>query len=127
MREVATFRSRRFVPVLPDASQVEPGVYGAELAFWLAGKLAQRGIVTRYPVAGQGCWVLEYAAEEGAAFRVMCANVAGSDVHWRIALGAEEPASFGQAQPLVNALRFVLHAGVPRQDIDWRYEVDQPV
>ena len=63
---------------------------------------------------------------EGAAFRVTCANVAGSDVHWRIALEGERPASFEHAQPLVNAIRFVLHAGAPREDIDWRYEVDQP-
>ena len=56
MREVARFRSRRFLPVLPEASQVEPGVYGAELAFWLAEKLARQGVVTRYPVAGEGCW-----------------------------------------------------------------------
>ena len=58
IREVATFRSARFVPILPDACQLEPRIYGAELAFWLAGKLARQGVVTSYPVAGSppGCW-----------------------------------------------------------------------
>lgn len=124
VREVATFRSRRFLPILPEASQLRPGVYGAELAFWLAGKLAQQGVVTRYPVAGDGCWLLEYEVEEGAAFQLRCVNAAGSDAGWRIALASDNPASFGQARSLVNALRFVLHAGVPRADIDWRYDMD---
>ena len=124
VREVATFRSRRFLPILPEASQLRPGVYGAELAFWLAGKLAQQGVVTRYPVAGDGCWLLEYEVEEGAAFQLRCVNAAGSDAGWRIALASDSPASFGQARSLVNALRFVLHAGVPRADIDWRYDMD---
>ena len=49
LRDIAEFRSTKFAPVLPDDSQVNPQVYGAELAFWLCTELAKRGIVTSYP------------------------------------------------------------------------------
>lgn len=113
IREVATFKSARFVPILPDACQLEPRIYGAELAFWLAGKLARQGVVTSYPVAGESAWVLEHPSAE-----VLCVNAGGSDTHWRIALATPH----GEVQALVNAIRFVLYAAVPSTDIDWRYD-----
>lgn len=126
MREIARFRSPRFVPILPESSQLAPGAYGAELAFWLAGTLARRGIATGYPVAGERCWLLRYVADTGAAFEVACANVEGDATHWRITLACHGEgaagASFEAAQPLVNAIRFVLYRAVPGKDIGWRYE-----
>ena len=122
VREIARFRSPRFLPVLPEASQLAPGVYGAELAFWLAEKLARRGIATSYPRAGERCWVLEFQAEAGAAFRLRCANIDGSDQHWHLALeGAGAAPPFEAARPLVNAIRFVLYRAAPREAIAWRY------
>jgi len=120
VRELVRFRSRRFAPVLPGACQLQPHTYGAELAFWLAGKLARQGVATSYPVAGEGCWLLRFETEAGAVFELRCVNVGGSDEHWRIALAGEPGAALETAQPLVNALRFVLHAAVPRADLDWR-------
>jgi hypothetical protein len=35
MKTEVSFDSERFRPVLPDESQVNPGRYGAELAYWL--------------------------------------------------------------------------------------------
>jgi hypothetical protein len=40
------FRSPLFTPFLSEDAQVNPGVYGAELAFWLAQRLAAIGIHT---------------------------------------------------------------------------------
>lgn len=44
--EFAQFRSGRFRPALPEVPevcQVNPRVYGAELAYWLGAALAARG------------------------------------------------------------------------------------
>ena len=129
MRDIAAFRSGRFKPILPDTCQVNPRRYGAELAFWLAGKLAQQGVVTSYPVAEDWGWMLSFDAGQGVVFHILCGNIDGSDEHWGLSLGRKgtgwfgrAAASFEAAQPLVNAIRFVLHAAVPSQDIDWLYD-----
>lgn len=122
VRELARFRSRRFVPILPEACQLAPKTYGAELAFWLAGKLALQGIATGYPAPGERCWLLRWEPQAGAVFEVVCVNCEGSKEHWRVALVRDDGAggaSFDAAQPLVNAIRFVLHAAVPRGEIAW--------
>ena len=49
IRDIVEFKSSRFVPVLPEDCQVNPGVYGAELAFWLSQALAKAGVATSYP------------------------------------------------------------------------------
>ena len=46
MEASVIFDSDLFAPFLPDDAQVNPRVYGAELAFWLFRQLAARGIVT---------------------------------------------------------------------------------
>lgn len=43
-----TFKSDLFKPFLPEEAQVNPNCYGAELAYWLAQKLAENGFVTSY-------------------------------------------------------------------------------
>lgn len=47
--DIAEFRSAAFAPVLPEENQVNPSVYGAELAFWLCTELAKRNVATSYP------------------------------------------------------------------------------
>lgn len=44
------FTSAEFLPRLPESCQGNPGVYGFELAWWLAQALAEQGIVTSYPL-----------------------------------------------------------------------------
>ena len=45
------FSSDRFLPTLSEDCQDNPGVYGFELALWLAQALNRQGIVTGYPSA----------------------------------------------------------------------------
>ena len=40
------FESRLFAPFLSEEGQVNPQVYGAELAWWLSRELAQEGVET---------------------------------------------------------------------------------
>ena len=84
--DIAEFRSARFAPVLPDDCQVNPGVYGAELAFWLCSELAQRGVITSYPESEDWGWYIEYSAESGAEFAVDCGNVGGASDQWLLCL-----------------------------------------
>ncbi|WP_413701987.1 hypothetical protein ACLKMH_10950 [Psychromonas sp. KJ10-10] len=49
MKNTVTFKSDLFKPFLPEDSQVNPEVYGAELAYWLSKKLAEKNIITSYP------------------------------------------------------------------------------
>jgi len=50
--DIAEFSSELFRPFLPEESQVNPEVYGAELAYWLARKLFGRDKPS-YSEAGQ--------------------------------------------------------------------------
>lgn len=59
-----TFTSARFLPVLPEDCQVNPGAYGFELAFWLAQALAQADLYTSYPLSEDWGWFIEYNTDE---------------------------------------------------------------
>ncbi len=79
------FKSDLFRPFLPEDSQVNPGCYGAELAYWLARKLAEKGIVTSYPEHEDWGWFIEYITEDGDEFWLCCGNVT-TDNEWRVFL-----------------------------------------
>ena len=85
------FASREFAPVLPEVCQVNPGVYGFELAFWLAEALASRGIVTSYPGAEDWGWYLGFE-EDNARLLIGCG---GSIETWTIFV-APSPKWFGK-------------------------------
>ena len=57
--DIVDFHSDAFAPVLPEDSQVNPEVYGAELAFWLCTELAKRGVVTSYPEYEDWGWYID--------------------------------------------------------------------
>lgn len=59
MMELVELRTNRFTPFLPDDSQVNPGVYGAELAYWLSQQLASHGVITSYPESEDWGWYLQ--------------------------------------------------------------------
>lgn len=126
--DLATFRSARFSPVLPEESQVNPGCYGAELAYWLCTQLAARGIVTSYPDAEDWGWLLGHATEAGDEFALHCGNLDGTNDEWLIALrrfgrklfGRDKP-DFEWASPLIAAVRGVLEAEDSITALDWRY------
>jgi len=69
------FSSAKFLPTLPVACQSNPGVYGFELALWLAQGLGRRGIATSYPAPEDWGWLIEYELAEGASFLIGCASM----------------------------------------------------
>lgn len=120
-----------FAPVLPDECQVNPGVFGAELAFWLCADLARRGLATSYPEHEDWGWYIEYVTPAGAEFAIHCGNIHGEDNLWLLSLrrlgrkmfGRDKP-WFDEAAALVEAVRTGIAAAVPEQDIAWLYEGD---
>jgi hypothetical protein len=126
-RPQVTFKSARFRPVLPDDSQVNPGVYGAELAWWLCLQLAQAGVFTSYPVAEDWGWLLEFITAEGGEYWLGCGNVDGVDDQWLCFLEAKGQGLLGRrkpplegAAPLLQALAQVLAAEPSVSDVEWQ-------
>ena len=70
------FTSSEFLPLLPEDCQGNPGVYGFELAWWLAQALAQQGIVTSYPLGEDWGWLIEYLDASESEFTIGCASMA---------------------------------------------------
>lgn len=126
--DIATFRSDRFVPFLPEECQVNPEVYGAELAWWLSAELARRGVVTSYPEYEDWGWYIEFITTTGSEFAVLCGNVTGCMDRWTLALrrhakgifGRDKP-SYSEAAQLVSAIREALPSVARISDIEWLY------
>lgn len=68
------FSSDKFRPYLPEDSQVNPGVYGFELAAWLSKTLAQKGVVTSYPISEDWGWLIEYVSDAEEELMIACAS-----------------------------------------------------
>lgn len=68
------FSSDRFRPYLPEDSQVNPGVYGFELAAWLSQALMRNGVVTSYPVSEDWGWLIEHVSETEEELMIGCAS-----------------------------------------------------
>jgi hypothetical protein len=62
METEVDFYAEAFNPILPEDAQVNPECYGAELAWWLCRKLAERGAFTSYPNFEDWGWFLEFPA-----------------------------------------------------------------
>lgn len=82
METIVEFESELFQPFLHEDAQVNPSVYGAELAFWLTRELARRGVLTSYPQAEDWGWYLEYITEEGNEYWLCCQNQDGAPDKW---------------------------------------------
>jgi hypothetical protein len=79
----ARFKSTRFRPRRPESEQVNPGVYGEELARWLAARLARsEGAEPRVDYE-DWAWLVELSLGNGHAW-IFCANEYGSDDVWMI-------------------------------------------
>ena len=128
LRDIAEFRSSRFRPVLPDDRHVNAAVYGAELAYWLSLELAQRGVVTSYPIAEDWGWFVEYSTGSGSEFAVHCGNITGSDDQWLLSLrrfgrklfGRDKP-PYEEAAPLIAGIRSLLEADAAVTALRWLY------
>jgi hypothetical protein len=84
------FSSAEFLPYLPEDSQGNPGVYGFELAHWLSRALAERGVVTSYPLGEDWGWLIEYI-DGDLEVTIGCASIAdegegysGKPISWSI-------------------------------------------
>ena len=126
MNTLVTFTSDRFTPFLPEGSQVNPGCYGAELAWWLSRKLAAKGVVTSYPEYEDWGWFIEYITAEEHEYWLCCGNVDGTRDRWHIFLDAKSKGLFRRkqadvknARPLLSALEAVLKESDRINDIQW--------
>jgi hypothetical protein len=126
MKTEVTFDSERFRPVLPDESQVNPGRYGAELAYWLCTELATNGVVTSYPNYEDWGWFIEYITEPGDEYWLCCGSVDGVDDKWMCFLDPKRKGLFGgkkaaveNAKPLLDALAKILESEPTVSNIEW--------
>jgi hypothetical protein len=126
METSVDFESNLFNPFLPEEDQVNPGVFGAELAWWLARQLAQRGVATSYPQNEDWGWFIEYLTGDGHEFWLCCANLDGAADRWRCYLEPKPKGLFGRgkapldaALPLMRALREVLEAEAGIRNLAW--------
>ncbi len=124
--ELAVFTAPSLGPRLPEDCQVNPGVFGAELAYWLATELAARGIATSYPESEDWGWYIEYRSEHGAEFAVHCGNVDESREQWALHLRAFGRKWFGRdkpsasvAQPLIDGIETLLRESPEVTDLEW--------
>lgn len=121
-----TFRSTRFTPVLPEESQVNPGRYGAELAYWLCTELAHCGVITSYPEYEDWGWFIEYITDAGDEFWLCCGNLHDSRDQWHCFLQSKSKGLFRRkppldaaAEPLLNTLRQILETEDSISDVQW--------
>lgn len=87
------FSSDRFRPYLPEDAQVNPGVYGFELAAWLSQALMRSGLATSYPVSEDWGWFLEYSLGRKSELMIACGSrsdpgegAGGHPIDWHIFL-----------------------------------------
>lgn len=127
METSVDFESKMFSPFLPDEAQVNPNVYGAELAFWLSRQLAQRGTSTSYPQYEDWGWFIEYSTKDDHEYWLCCANRDGAQDKWRCYLEPKAKSLFGRikapvegARPLMHALRNVLAEEPGISNVKWR-------
>lgn len=126
--DIAEFTAESLSPRLPESSQVNPEVYGAELAFWLATELARENVATSYPHPEDWGWYVDYASRGGAKFAVHCGNVGGATDRWFIQLrrfgrklfGRDKPA-YSEAEALISAIRLILEGSSSVSELDWHY------
>jgi hypothetical protein len=129
MDNTVKFHSTLFRPILPEESQVNPGRYGAELAYWLCNELANAGIFTSYPNYEDWGWFIEYTNADGDEFWLCCANMDGSQDDWQCFLKplgrklfGRNKASIEKAKPLVEGVRQILENSEGIDGIEWWYE-----
>lgn len=126
MNTDVTFKSDLFKPFLPEEAQVNPNCYGAELAYWLAQKLAEHGVVTSYPISEDWGWFIEYITQDESEFWLCCGNAQGTENEWHIFLEAKRKGLFGRkkskidrAHKLLSTLKIILAKCEQIHEIKW--------
>ena len=130
METSVDFKSELFKPFLPEDSQVNPRVYGAELAYWLSRALAQKNIITTYPEYEDWGWYLEYFVDDNE-YMLCFSNSDEEGKEWRCFLRPQAKSLFGRnkapvekATPLLNSLKELLEDTPEISDIKWSNEYD---
>lgn len=123
------FESDLFIPFLPEDSQVNPQVYGAELTYWLSKKLAEKGVITTYPNNEDWGWFIEYFTDTDDEYWLCCSNIEGVNNKWLCYLNPKAKKLFGRdkaksenAKPLLDALKSVLSEEPRITNIVWSEE-----
>jgi len=126
MKTSVDFHSEIFRPYLPDEAQVNPGRYGAELAFWLSRHLAERGVMTSYPQSEDWGWFIEYITDDGYEYWLCCGNQEQGKDEWQCFLQPKARSFFGRnkapvegAARLLTTLRELLEAERGVTNISW--------
>jgi len=129
LRDIVQFRSDSLGPVLSEECQVNPQVYGAELAYWLCPELGRMGIHTSYPVGEDWGWLIEYTPESGSEFAIHCGNVEGRRDAWLLSLRRHARKLFGRDKPpyeeaarLVEGIQTLLSRTPHASEIQWLYD-----
>ncbi|MBA6399921.1 hypothetical protein [Colwellia sp. BRX10-4] len=119
------FNSDLFHPHLADEAQVNPGVYGAELAWWLGKELAKKGVPTTYPESEDWGWFIEYIVDDNE-YSLCCANVENRINEWHIYLNPHAKSLFGRnkakiedAHLLISALKELLEKNKEIINVVW--------
>ena len=130
METSVDFASDLFKPFLPEVSQVNPQVYGAELAYWLSQKLAEKNIITTYPNNEDWGWFVEYFIDDDE-YTLCCSNSDEEGKEWRCFLRPQSKSLFGRkkapiekASPLLNALKELLEETPGINSIRWSNDYD---
>lgn len=110
METSVDFESSMFAPYLPEDAQVNPGVYGAELASWLSRQLAERGMPTSYPQSEDWGWFIEYRTEDEEEYWLCCANRDGARDKWRCYLEPKAKGFFGRHKAPAESARLLMLA-----------------
>lgn len=76
MHRTISFLTDVFSPVLPESSQIRPGLYGFELAYWLAQELEKVGWQASYPEPGRNSWVVSLVGQAQDEFELQCRSAA---------------------------------------------------
>ncbi len=126
MKVSVEFDSDLFKPFLPEDSQVNPYVYGAELAFWLSKQLAKKGVVTSYPNFEDWGWFIEYITDLEDEYWLCCGNREGKNNKWRCFLDPKAKNFFGfnkakveNASLLLDTLKNLLNETPSITNIQW--------
>ncbi len=130
METSVDFKSSLFKPFLPESSQVNPHVYGAELSYWLCKKLAEKNIITTYPNNEDWGWFIEYFVGDNE-YWLCCSNSDKSGEAWRCFLRPQPKHFWGikkapitSAKRLLTALREILIETDGILDIKWSNDYD---
>ena len=80
MRTHVHFRSQLFRPVKPDDEQINPGVYGEELATWVREHIGAHGLPAQDHFGEDWGWMVVFGSDFPAW--IGCGNVNGETDHW---------------------------------------------